>query len=112
MHSACQLPLEITVAEVQKRLGGVALIDVREPDEHAIARMEGAELIPMGAVPQHLAHLEGVSDEKDLIVLCHHGVRSLIVAQWLREHGIENAQSMQGGIDAWSRLIDTTIPRY
>jgi rhodanese-related sulfurtransferase len=45
-------------------------------------------------------------------VFCHHGVRSLHVVNWLRGHGIENAQSMQGGIDAWSRRIDPTVPRY
>jgi rhodanese-related sulfurtransferase len=113
MHSGCQS--EITVAEAHQRVANgesVALIDVREPEEHALASLAGAELIPMGSIPQRLAHLELVSGEKSLIVFCHHGVRSLHVVNWLRAHGIENAQSMEGGIDAWSRSIDPTVPRY
>ncbi len=113
MHSSCQF--EISVGDVQQRLANgesVALIDVREPDEHAIASLAGAELIPLGTIPQRLPHLEGLSDEKPLIVFCHHGVRSLHVVNWLRAHGVENAQSMQGGIDAWSRSVDPTVPRY
>lgn len=113
MHSGCQS--EISVEEVHQRVAhgeAVALIDVREPEEHVIAGLPGAELIPMGTVPQRLPHLEGLSDLKPLIVFCHHGVRSLHVVNWLRGRGIENAQSMQGGIDAWSRRIDPTVPRY
>ena len=117
MHSACQseAPLEVSVEQSSARLqrgDAVALIDVREPEEHAIAQLAGAELTPMGTVPQSLALLERLSDGKALIVFCHHGVRSLHVAQWLRGQGIDNAQSMQGGIDAWSRLIDPAVPRY
>ena len=117
MHSGCQSPspIEISVEEagaIAARGESVAWIDVREPEEHAIAHLPGAEFIPMGSVPQHLQTLERLSDDKPLIVFCHHGVRSLHVTAWLRNHGIENAQSLQGGIDAWSRLIDPAVPRY
>ncbi len=90
------------------------LIDVREPGEHALCRIEGAELIPMRSIPQHLNELESHSegDSPLLIVFCHHGVRSLSVVDWLRRQGVENCQSMAGGIDLWSLQINSTVPRY
>jgi rhodanese-related sulfurtransferase len=88
------------------------LIDVREPVEWALARIEGARFIPMGSVAAELQKLEGLADAGDLLVLCHHGVRSLQVAMWLRERGIENCYSVAGGIDRWSCEVDPTIPRY
>jgi rhodanese-related sulfurtransferase len=107
-------PLEITPREVKQRLDAgerLRLIDVREPREHQTARIEGAELIPMREVPSALGGLDD-PDGAPLIVVCHHGVRSLKVAQWLREQGIVRAQSMAGGIDRWSREVDPTVPRY
>jgi rhodanese-related sulfurtransferase len=107
--------LEVTPQEVKQRLDAgekLHLIDVREPSEHAIARIEGAELIPMRQVPGELQTLEARSDNGALIVYCHHGVRSLNVVNWLREQGIEACQSMSGGIDAWSLQIDSSVARY
>ncbi len=107
--------LEITPAELKQRIDAgekLALIDVREPTEFQQARMEGAELIPMRTVPAHLQKIEGYSDEGDVVVICHHGVRSLQVADWLRQNGVPNAQSMTGGIDRWSIEIDPGVPRY
>ena len=86
------------------------MIDVREPAEHALCRIEGAELIPMRSIPEHLNDLDG--GQPPLIVFCHHGVRSLSVVDWLRRQGVENCQSMAGGIDAWSTMIDASVPRY
>jgi rhodanese-related sulfurtransferase len=57
------------------------------------------------------AHTE-LDPDRPIVVLCHHGQRSLSVAMWLREQGFDHAQSLAGGIDAWSRTIDPTIPRY
>lgn len=88
------------------------LIDVREPEEYAIAHIDGARLIPMQTIPAELQKLEGLADEATLLILCHHGVRSLQVAAWLRERGIENCASITGGIDRWSQEIDPTVPRY
>jgi len=110
-----QAPLEITPLEVKRRIDAgepLRLIDVREPAEHAIARIEGAELIPMGSVPAHLQHIEGLADAGTLVVFCHAGVRSLNVVVWLREQGLEACQSMAGGIDRWSEEVDTSAPRY
>lgn len=86
------------------------MIDVREPWEFQAASIEGAILMPMGDVPAR-AHQELDPDER-LIVLCHHGMRSLNTTVWLRNQGFENAQSLRGGIDAWSAEIDPAIPRY
>ena len=108
-------PIEITPREVKQRMDAgeaLRLIDVREPAEHAITRIEGAELIPMGTVPARLQHLEAAADEATLIVFCHHGVRSLNVAYWLREQGVTACQSMSGGIDRWSDEVDPAVPRY
>jgi rhodanese-related sulfurtransferase len=112
MHSSGQTPIEISAEGTKEVMGSVTLIDVREPEEYEVCRIEGAELIPMGTVAENLQRLERLSDEKPLVVFCHHGVRSLHVAEWLRRHGIENAQSMQGGIDAWSRVVDPGVARY
>ncbi|HVP49442.1 MAG TPA: rhodanese-like domain-containing protein [Bryobacteraceae bacterium] len=86
------------------------MMDVREPFEFQQARIEGAELIPMRSVPQNLASLE--TEERPIIVFCHHGMRSLQLVSWLREQGVENCASMAGGIDRWSLEIDPTVPRY
>jgi rhodanese-related sulfurtransferase len=109
------LPLEITPQEVRQRLDAgekLALIDVREPHEFQLARIEGAELVPMRAVPAELSRLDAQADDAALIVFCHHGVRSLNVVHWLREQGVDACQSMAGGIDRWSLEIDTGVPRY
>ncbi len=107
--------LETTPREVRQRLSAgeaLRLIDVREPAEFAVARIEGAELIPMGSVPAKLQTLEAAADDADLIVFCHHGVRSLQVVNWLRQQGVENCQSMAGGIELWSTSVDGAVPRY
>ncbi|HYL74426.1 MAG TPA: rhodanese-like domain-containing protein [Bryobacteraceae bacterium] len=109
------LPLETTPHDIHQRLAAgekLFLIDVREPSEFALARIEGAELIPMRSVPAELSRLDGQADEGALIVYCHHGVRSLNVVNWLRQQGVEACQSMAGGIDRWSLEIDPTVPRY
>jgi rhodanese-related sulfurtransferase len=107
--------LEVDPQEVKRRLDAgekLHLIDVREPHEFAQAKIEGATLIPMRSVPGELPDLETRSEEGPLIVYCHHGVRSLNVVHWLREQGIEASQSMAGGIDAWSLVVDPSVPRY
>jgi rhodanese-related sulfurtransferase len=109
------MDLEISPSEIKRRLDAgekLHLIDVREPDEFAMARIEGSELVPMRQVPGELLTLEGRAEEAPLIVFCHHGVRSLNVVSWLREQGVEACQSMTGGIDAWSLGVDPSVPRY
>ena len=106
-------PVEIRPQEVKRRLDTgekLRMIDVREVFEFQQARIDGAELIPMRSVPQALSSLE--SEERPIIVFCHHGIRSLQVVSWLREQGVENCTSMAGGIDRWSLEIDSSVPRY
>jgi len=86
------------------------LIDVREPWEHELARIEGSKLIPMGDIPTR-AYQELDPDEH-IIAYCHRGVRSLSVVNWLRQQGFKKAQSMSGGIDRWSRIVDPKLPTY
>jgi len=110
-----ELPLEITPQDLQRRIAAgekLALIDVREPAEFQLAKIEGAELIPMRSVPAELSRLDAQADNAALIVFCHRGVRSLNVVHWLREQGVEACQSMAGGIDRWSLEIDPGVPRY
>jgi rhodanese-related sulfurtransferase len=113
--SETTLPLETSPQDIQRRIDAgepLVLIDVREPEEFAITRIEGATLIPMQTIPANLQQLEGKADEATLIVFCHHGVRSLNVVSWLRQQGVDACQSMAGGIDAWSSLVDPSVPRY
>lgn len=107
--------IEVTPSEANSRLTAgppAILIDVREPEELALSHLNEALLIPMQSIPAELQRLEALADERDLLVLCHRGVRSLHVVAWLREHGIENCFSVAGGIDQWSREIDPSLPRY
>lgn len=114
--TACmdQLPFEITPEQAKQKLeaGEAVLVDVREALEHQIARIDGAELIPMNTVPQRLQYLEGLAEENLLVIHCHHGMRSLNVVNWLRQQGVEHCVSMAGGIDLWSAQVDPAVPRY
>jgi len=104
---------EITVQEVKAKLiaqENFILLDVREPWEFETSKIEGARLMPMGDVPSR-AHQE-LDPEEHVVVMCHHGVRSMNVTAWLRQQGFDKAQSMRGGIDAWSRQIDGKVPMY
>ena len=86
------------------------LVDVREPWEFATARVEHSMLMPMGEVPAR-ANNE-LDPEERLVVLCHHGVRSMNVTVWLRNQGFELVQSVRGGIAAWSAEVDPSVARY
>lgn len=99
-------PLE---AAALVREGKARVLDVREPWEYATARVEGSVLMPMGEVAGRLGELE---PGERLMVLCHHGVRSMNATVWLRRKGFEQAQSVRGGIDAWSVEVDGKVARY
>ena len=104
--------LEITPADVKARLDrgeNLVLVDVREPWEYQLCRIEGAKLVPLGSLA---ASLQTLPDVDEVICYCHHGMRSLDAAGWLRFQGIEKAKSMAGGIERWSLDIDPKIPRY
>jgi len=105
---------KIEPSEAEKRLASkkAVLLDVREPEEFALAHLENSVLMPMQSIPPQLQRVEQMADENTLLVLCHHGVRSLQVVAWLRGQGIENCYSIIGGIDRWSRELDASVPRY
>jgi rhodanese-related sulfurtransferase len=86
------------------------LLDCREPDEVATAKIMGSTHVPMREIPTRLAEL-GPQDAR-IVVHCHHGGRSLRVTQYLRQQGFDEVQNMAGGIDAWSQEIDPAVPRY
>ena len=112
---AIGVPLEIdtqTAAQLKADGQKVIFIDVREPNEFAICKIEGAELIPMRQIPAEIQDLESKAEHHMLVVFCHHGMRSLNVVNWLRQQGVEACTSMAGGIDAWSLAIDPSVPRY
>lgn len=111
-YTALMLEYEISAADAAQLLRDrtARLVDVREPWEFATAHIEGSEPMPMREVPAR-AHQE-LSLGDRLIVVCHHGVRSLHVTAWLRNQGYQQAQSLCGGIDAWSCEVDSAVPRY
>lgn len=107
------LELEITPAAFshqRQQPDSPLLLDVREPWECQTASIPNSIFMPMGEVASR-AHTE-LDPDDPIVVMCHHGARSLNVALWLRDQGFTHAQSLAGGIDAWSRSIDPHIPRY
>jgi len=103
---------EITPMELKKLLDdkkGITLIDVREDWEYETARIAGARLLPLGQLPYHLQDLDS---NAEIIVYCHHGMRSMNAAQFLTLQGFKNVKSLRGGIDQWSLEVDPQVPRY
>jgi len=88
----------------------VTVLDVREPWEYQIAKIDGSKHIVMGDIPARFN--QELDPEDHIVVVCHHGVRSMNVTAWLRQQGFEKAQSLQGGIDRWARQIDPSVPVY
>jgi rhodanese-related sulfurtransferase len=109
-----ELPIEVDCKSVQQMLAAgqdFLLLDCREPAEHATASIGGATLIPMSGLAARVEELAPYRDST-IAVHCHHGGRSLRVAEWLRAQGFAKTQSMAGGIDRWSLEIDASVPRY
>ena len=104
--------VEIDVRELSQRIAGAnppVVLDVREPQELAIARFPGALEIPMHDVPGRVAELERT---QEIFVLCHHGMRSAHVASFLADQGFTQVGNVRGGIDAWALLVDPSVARY
>ncbi len=107
-------PLEVSCRFVQQALTTgtpFLLLDCREPNEYAVAKIDGAVLLPMSQLGERVAEIEARKHDS-IVVHCHHGGRSLRVAMWLRQQGFTKASSMSGGIDEWSQTIDPNVPRY
>lgn len=108
------VPIEVTCAQVKGRLDAgdkFVFLDCREPNEHQTVSIRQAKLLPMSEIQNRLAELESHRGD-DIVIHCHHGGRSLRVANWLRQQGFSKAQSMAGGIDQWAVEIDSSLPRY
>ena len=103
---------EMSPQELKRRMDAgepFELIDVREPFEYEIARIDGAKLIPVGEITERLDELER---EQPIVVHCHSGVRSAQAARLLQQRGFANVYNLEGGIDAWSDQIDPNVPKY
>ncbi len=97
------------LAAMRREGAAFTLLDVREPAELAISRLDGATHIPMGVLPVRAHELDAA---RPVVVFCHHGVRSLQAARWLRANGFTDVRDLEGGIEAWSRDVDPAVPRY
>ena len=104
-------PLEIDVTEAARlaKLPENILLDVREPHEIALCHIAGSLQIPMGTVPQRLDELPR---DRHILVICHHGGRSMRVTQFLRANNYPKATNVGGGIDAWAEIIEPGMVRY
>ncbi len=95
--------------EMRERGEKCLLLDVRQPWEHELARIQDDLLIPLDQLSARLAELD---DAHLVVCYCHHGVRSLSAAAFLERNGVASVASLTGGIDAWSERIDAAVPRY
>ena len=108
---------DISVEELAIRLaegdGNLQLIDVREPQEVATAYIEGFAVLPLSQFDQWCEEITTRFDpQAETLVICHHGIRSAQMCQWLLNAGFTNVKNIIGGIDAYSRLVDPNIPLY
>ncbi len=108
-----RMPFEqATPQEIKRRLDAgerVRIVDVRERDEYALAHLAGAELLPMSEIQRWWQDLPR---DEVLVFMCHHGSRSANVCFALAHAGFRRLINMEGGIDAWSRDVDSRVPRY
>ncbi len=103
---------QCTAQQLQQRLEKAdqfVLLDVREPNEFAFAHIEGSLLIPLRQLPERIQELDS---GQDIVVMCHHGMRSQQACLFLEQYGFLKLYNLKGGIDAWSTNCDPTVPRY
>jgi len=102
----------ITVRDLKDRLDKgdtIFLLDVREPHEYSMAKIEGSVLIPLGELP---TSLDKLNSNDEIVALCHRGMRSADAVGFLMQQGFSNVKNLIGGIDAWSVEVDSEVPRY
>jgi rhodanese-related sulfurtransferase len=104
---------QLNARDLSQRLNdgddNLVVLDVREPGEISTASLPGTLNIPMREIP---ARVDELPKDKDIVVMCHHGMRSMQVAGFLVQRGFKNIYNLSGGIDAWSREVDPKIPLY
>jgi rhodanese-related sulfurtransferase len=104
--------IQIAPQELKQKLDQAAklvLVDVREPWETQLGAIAGAKLVPLNMLPNNMGLFE---EAEEVVIYCHHGMRSLNAAAWLRSQGVDGARSLTGGIERWSTEIDPKVPRY
>lgn len=105
---------QVTPTELQERLGSdhpPHLLDVRELHEHEFVSLPESCLIPLGQLSERADELAAWKNDS-VVVYCHHGIRSQHAIALLTAHGFQKLENLQGGIDAWSALVDPSLPRY
>lgn len=103
---------QISATELKTRIQNephLLLLDVRESNEFEFAGIENSVLIPLNQIPQRLGEL---NPQQEIVVICHHGVRSSQACLYLNNSGFKQIANLTGGIDAWSCECDNTVPRY
>jgi adenylyltransferase/sulfurtransferase len=109
-HGERDLEIDVVALDAARRAGErLVLVDVREPVEWEICRIAGSVLIPLRELPARAGEIDRAAD---VVTVCHTGRRSLTAARLLRAAGVPSAVSLRGGVDAWARLVDPTMPRY
>ena len=106
------MSFEITVQKLREKQDAgtdIVLLDVREPEEVELVQLPNSVHIPMGDIPSRLHELD---PDSEIVVYCHHGVRSLQVAHFLHQHDFEHIVSLAGGIDVWAIEIEPEMARY
>ena len=102
----------INPSQLSERMRGEEpplVIDVREPEEYELARVEGTRLLPLSLFNEWATSLD---PERETVFMCHHGMRSAQVCAWLSRQGFGKVHNLSGGIDRWSADVDPTVPRY
>ena len=103
---------QLSATELKNKIqqqDSVFLLDVREPHEFQYAYIAGSVLIPLNQIPQRLGELD---PKQDIVVICHHGMRSQQAANYLERSGFTHIANLKGGIDAWSCEVDSSVARY
>ncbi len=111
MQTIPSLP-EISPQELRQKLDenrAVFLLDIREQSEYDFVHLEGVRLVPLNTLPQHLG---SIPSDKEIVVYCHHGQRSLYVTAYLHQNGYTDVKNLTSGIDQWAAEIDPTLKRY
>lgn len=103
----------VSPAELKEKLdrapGELVVLDVREPNEYAICHIDNSVHIPMGEITRRIDELD---ESREIVVLCHHGMRSMQVAMYLADNGFTRVGNLEGGINAWAIAIDASMARY
>lgn len=104
---------QMSVRELSSRLADgrepPLLLDVREPWEFDICRIDGARLLPMSEI---VASLDELDQARETVVICHHGIRSLQVALYMEHRGFSQVINLRGGVSAWAQEVDPAMPTY